>query len=106
MKTRVIARVQKRHSERLAAVDLHLKRKDYSQVLESLIRVFGDPKLPTEMRVMAKASEIEALLGLGRITEAFVAAEHTETIIRRHKLFRLWDVVKEVVNRAREARDA
>lgn len=99
-------RLRLRHGERLAALDALIERKEYACALEFMRRVLGDPTIPAETRVLVKAKEVEALLGLGRHVEAFVSASQVESLIRRHRLYALTDLVQGTVERARQARGA
>lgn len=98
--------VLKRHGERLEALDDALYAGRYHQALETLRRILGDKCLPSETRLVVSLKEVEALLGLGRTTEAFLRAEQAVSFMERQKLWRFRELVQEVVGRVRAHRGA
>jgi hypothetical protein len=64
------------------------------------------PGVSAETKAHFKARESQAYLGLGRATEANVAAGELEQIIRRHRLWSLELQFEEVLTRATLTREA
>ena len=95
-----------RHGERLAALDEYLREGQHSLALEYMRRILGDPKIPAEVRITVRAKEVDALLGLNRPIEAYVAAKQVEALIGRHRLFHLEEAVAPALHLARQKHGA
>lgn len=99
-------RVSKRHGERLLAIAEAIRTGCYEQALETMRRVLGDATLPPVTRLLVTAQEVEALLAIGRHTEAFVRAVQAENMMDRNRLWHLRDQVASSIERARSFRGA
>lgn len=91
------------YGDRMAAIDHHMKARELGLALEIIRRILGDHKIPVESRIMLRAKEAEALLGLGRKVEANLAAEQALGLIERHRRNRLLSIVAPVADMARVA---
>ncbi|HEY3367174.1 MAG TPA: hypothetical protein VGK74_19130 [Symbiobacteriaceae bacterium] len=83
-----------------------MKHRRFHQALETMRRILGDMTLPPASRLEVKLKELEALLGVGRVTEAFVQAHQAEAFMVDHGLWKYRDAVREFIERTTAQRQS
>lgn len=89
-------RAERRHGERLAAVESDMGKGSFCTALESIRWILGDTTLPPATRLSVTLMKVRVLLETARPCEASVSLYAAVNLMNQHGLYEQCQTIKEL----------